>query len=67
MKISTPKKLSTFMNYTIDFRLKQFRKVKNQKIEFIDFSSEKGEKILVKYIKSLDLKSKEFKDLINYF
>ncbi len=60
------KKLSIFNGYYVDVRLKQFRKVKNQRIKFVDFSSEEGKRILVRYIKSLDKKSKEFKELIYY-
>ncbi|MBW2995320.1 hypothetical protein KY312_03130 [Candidatus Woesearchaeota archaeon] len=61
------KKLPIFEGYTVDVRLKQFRKVKGIKIKFINFDSEKGENILNKYIKSLNKKSKEFKELIKHF
>ena len=60
-------KLPMFGKYFVDVRLKQFRKVNNQKIEFIDFESIKGEKLLGKYIKTLDSESKEFKRLLHYF
>lgn len=48
-------KLPEFNGYTIDFRLKQFRKVDREKfkIEFIDFNSKRGEKILEEYNKNL--------------
>jgi len=62
-----PRKLPVFEGYTVDVRLKQFRKVNNEKIQFIDFDSPNGEKILSRYIKSLDSRSKEFKELIHYF
>lgn len=41
-------KLPEFKGYTVDLRLKQFRKVNHEKpsIEFIDFSSEEGRKLL---------------------
>jgi hypothetical protein len=44
--------LPTYKNYTVDFSLKQFRKVKFTKagypgkIEFLDFDSEKGDRLL---------------------
>jgi len=60
-------RLPMFKGYTVDLKLKQFRKVDKQRIEFISFDSEKGERILDGYIKSLNLKSKEFKKLIHYF
>lgn len=49
----TPKKLPEFKGYTVDFRLRQFRKVdhKNKKIIFIDFNSKKGVKLLEEYSK----------------
>ncbi|MGY4884386.1 MAG: hypothetical protein ACP5NZ_02285 [Nanobdellota archaeon] len=41
-------KLPEFKGYTIDLRLKQFRKVNHDKpsIEFIEFDSEEGKKLL---------------------
>lgn len=47
-------RLPTFKGYTVDIRLKQFRKVTKHKIQFIKFNSIEGEKILLKYIKRLD-------------
>jgi len=49
-----PKKLPVFMGYTLDFRLKEFRKfnLKYRTIEFINFESEKGKRILKKYYNS---------------
>ncbi len=61
------KKLPIFEGYSVDVHLKQFRKVKNNQIEFIGFDSIKGEKILNKYIKYLNSKSRDFKELIRYF
>ncbi len=57
--------LPLFDGYYIDVRLKQFRRVKNQRIIFIDFSSDNGERMLNKYIKSLNLRSTELKNLIH--
>src|SRR5712692_198078 len=39
--------LPTFKGYTIDFRLRQFRKAEYGKaLEFIDFDSEEGQRLL---------------------
>ena len=45
------KKLPEFKGYTVDERLKQFRKVDREKpsIDFVDFNSEKGKKLLAEY------------------
>ena len=47
-------KLPEFKGYTVDERLKQFRKVDRGKpsIEFVDFDSEEGEKLLEEYEES---------------
>lgn len=47
MEKEIPFELPTFKGYTIDPRLKQFRKVIPQEsIEFIDFDSKKGQELL---------------------
>ena len=49
-KMTSPFELPTFNGYTVDIRLKQFRKVEygeNPQIEFIDFDSEKGQELLL--------------------
>ena len=56
MKIKEENKtiqLEIFNGYTIDFRLKQFRKVdySNKTIEFIEFNSKKGQQLLKEYYK----------------
>lgn len=51
-------KLPEFRGYTIDERLRQFRKVDKEKpsIEFVDFDSEEGQWLLEEYGESqLDL------------
>ncbi|MCX6750255.1 MAG: hypothetical protein NTZ83_02260 [Candidatus Pacearchaeota archaeon] len=59
-------KLPEFKGYTVDVRLKQFRKVTNRtQIEFIDFDTEKGDQLLGEYIASLDLNKKSDKDILN--
>ena len=42
------RKLPEFRGYTVDERLRQFRKVdmKKPSIDFVDFDSEEGEKLL---------------------
>jgi hypothetical protein len=44
------RKLPEFRGYTVDERLRQFRKVdrssENPSIEFVEFDSEEGEKLL---------------------
>jgi len=43
----TPFELPTFRGYTIDARLKQFRKISSDRtIEFIDFDNKEGQKLL---------------------
>jgi hypothetical protein len=47
--------LPTFKTYTVDVRLRQFRKVDRNKptIDFVDFDSEEGRKLLEEYRASL--------------
>ena len=47
-------KLPEFNGYTVDERLKQFRKVDRDKpsIDFVDFDSEKGQELLDEYEES---------------
>jgi len=49
-------KLPEFKGYTVDERLKQFRKVDRKKpsIEFVDFDSEEGQELLAQYEESLE-------------
>ena len=53
--------LPNYKGYTVDARLGQFRKVfKSGMIEFLEFDSEKGDRLLTLYIKTLDANSEEF-------
>ena len=53
--------LPAFKGYTVDARLGQFRRVfKSGKIEFLEFDSEKGDRLLTLYIKTLEVDSPEF-------
>jgi len=60
--------LPIFKGYTVDVRLKQFRRIVKQSkffagMEYLEFDSDKGDILLTKYIKTLDIHSAEF-DLI---
>ena len=57
------RRLPVFKGSVVDLRLKQFRKVLNEKIIFLDFNSEKGERLLSEYINSLSLDSMEFNEI----
>lgn len=49
------RQLPVFKGYTIDVRLRQFRRVEmGEPLEFIDFESPEGDELLVEYIHSLD-------------
>lgn len=49
MTRDSPYKLPDFQGYTVDFRLREFRKVEHGKsIEFIPFDSKKGMKLMQK-------------------
>ena len=50
MARDSPRRLPEFLGYTVDERLREFRKVVYGKsIEFIDFDSPKGIRLLKKY------------------
>ena len=50
-------KLPIYKGYTVDVRLKEFRKADIKKgIEFIPFNSSKGDKLLDAYLKKLSKK-----------
>ena len=57
------KALPVFKGYTVDARLRQFRKVSTEGIKFIDFSSSEGDELLGEYIETLDQDSDEFRDV----
>ncbi len=48
MNQTMPKKLPTFKGHTVDYRLREFRKVDRSQpsIEFVPFNSEEGQKLL---------------------
>jgi len=53
-EVKMVKELPTFKGYTVDERLKQFRKVDKGKpsIDFVDFDSEEGQELLELYEES---------------
>jgi len=61
------KKLPVFKGFTVDVRLKQFRRVKNDSIEFITFDSERGRILVEEYLDSLNRHSRKFKEFIHFF
>lgn len=51
------RKLPTYKGYTMDIRLKEFRKADLKTgIKFIPFDSDKGDKLLSGYLKTLSKK-----------
>ena len=60
--------LPTFNEYTVDVRLRQFRRVtvngENHSIEFIDFDSDEGQELLEVFIDTLDLQNPEHIQLL---
>jgi hypothetical protein len=60
------KQLPSVKGWTMDVRLKQFRKVDPQKgIVFVDFKSSEGDSLLGEAISKLDMKKKEDKELLS--
>ena len=53
--------LPTFEGYTVDVRLKEFRKITHphRGIEFVSFNSPEGEALLKGFIKTLDANKTE--------
>lgn len=41
--------LIIYKEYFVDFKLRQFRKIENGKLIFIDFNSEEGRKLLKEF------------------
>ncbi len=48
-----PVKLPEFRGWTVDIRLKEFRRVTDDEIEFLSFRSYEGDLLLADYIDSL--------------
>ena len=47
------RQLPTFKGYTVDFRLKEFRKAEYGKaLKFLPFDSEKGKKMITEFLKT---------------
>ena len=61
------RKLPEFKGYTVDVRLRQFRKGSPETgMEFIDFASPQGDDLLEEYIGALEKNSAEFKEIAAY-
>jgi len=59
--------LPVFKGYTVDVRLRQFRKADPKTgMEFIDFSSPTGDDMLEEYLGTLDENSTEFRKISAY-
>lgn len=60
--------LPIFKGWTVDARLKQFRRIKKQSeffagMEYLNFDTDKGDRLLTQYIKKLDKNSEEFNEI----
>lgn len=55
--------LPKFKGYTVDARLKQFRKITEKENVYICFDSVTGYKLLTEYIKTLNPDSVEFNQI----
>jgi hypothetical protein len=52
--------LPTFQGYTVDVRLREFRKITSvSEIEFVNFDSPKGDMLLEGFLDTLDANNKE--------
>lgn len=57
--------LPVFQGYTVDVRLKEFRKADpDQGLEFVSFESPKGEKLLERFIATLDIRNKKDRETL---
>lgn len=57
--------LPTINGFTIDVRLKQFRKIEpNGKMVFINFQTDEGDELLEAFIATLDTSTKEGHDML---
>jgi hypothetical protein len=60
------RKLPTFKGYTVDVRLKEFRRIlPGNSLEFIPFDSDKGDVLLGKFISTFNLKNPEELQLLS--
>lgn len=57
--------LPTFQGYTVDARLKEFRRLNREGIERIEFDSIEGDALLTAYIETLNVESLEFNEIAN--
>ena len=58
--------LPTFKGYTVDVRLREFRKVSSvSEIEFVSFDSPEGDVLLEGFIDTLNINNKEDAQFLN--
>ncbi|HOY10119.1 MAG TPA: hypothetical protein PLB05_08590, partial [Candidatus Omnitrophota bacterium] len=58
--------LPTFKGYTVDVRLREFRKsIPHQELTFIPFDSPQGDELLVGFIRTIDADTKEGRELLS--
>ncbi len=51
---TSPRRLPTFEGYTVDIRLREFRRLDyGKEPEFIDFDTEQGDQLLAEYLEHL--------------
>lgn len=55
--------LPEFQGYTVDARLREFRKLGKGRFDVLPFSSEEGDALLCMYLKTLDIRSLEFQEI----
>jgi len=65
VKNSGIRALPVFRGYTVDIRLKEFRKVEKTGFIIIPFDSEKGDELLAEFIETLDINEKADKEVLN--
>ncbi len=59
------RQLPTFKGYTVDVRLKQFRRVDALwGMEFIDFDTPQGEDLLEEFVESINAETQEGRELL---
>jgi hypothetical protein len=59
------RQLPRFNGYTVDARLKEFRKAEiDEPLEFVHFDSDEGEELLLGFIKTLDPETPQDREML---
>ena len=67
-KQDTIRVLPVFRGYTVDAKVGEFRKVNpDTSMEWLDFRSSKGDKLLEEYIATLEMDSDEYRAIAAYY